>query len=431
MPTAKKAKAPKYCVHKPSGRAYVRIRGQFHYIGEHGTRESLEAYGRIVVELAAQPDVSAAVRTASTGLTVVELADAYHEYCKGYYRKKDGTPSGWLDHIQLVLDKHLSELYGRTPAADFEPKAFKAIRQPLVDAGNSRPYVNKLMPIVTRCFKWGASEELIPTFVYHGLTAVEGLRKGRTTAREPAPILPVEGSLVDATLPYLPPIVADMLKFQRLTGCRPGEVCQLRPMDLDRSGEVWTYRPASHKTEHHDNGRERIIFIGPQAQAVILPYLLRDAAAHCFSAAESETKRHVEIRARRKSKLTPSQPNRRKAQPMQRAKDHYTKDSYARAIRRGVAKANKAILEDAKEIQTDTGTQKEVEAALDMRWPTIEGKQDTAFYVVDIKKGKDAVYFQHQGQLSKASKQLEDLRTRTNPQQRTVTRKPPKKKRPN
>ena len=48
---------------------------------------------------------------------------------KGYYRKKDGTPSGWLDHIQLVLDKHLADLYGRTPAADFGPKAFKAIRQ--------------------------------------------------------------------------------------------------------------------------------------------------------------------------------------------------------------------------------------------------------------------------------------------------------------
>ena len=94
MPTAKKAKAPKYCLHKPSGRAYVRIRGQFRYIGDHGTRESLEAYGRIVAELAAQPDVSAAVRKASVaGLTVVELADAYHEFCKSYYRKKDGTPS--------------------------------------------------------------------------------------------------------------------------------------------------------------------------------------------------------------------------------------------------------------------------------------------------------------------------------------------------
>jgi len=171
MPTAKKLKAPKYCLHKPSGRAYLRIRGRVHYLGEHGTQESLEAYGRIIAELAAKPDVSAAVRIATPGLTVVELADAYHEFCKGYYRKKDGTPSGRLDHIQLVLDKHLAALYGRTPAADFGPKAFKAIRQRLVDAGNSRPYVNKLMPIVTRCFKWGASEELIPASVYHGLTA--------------------------------------------------------------------------------------------------------------------------------------------------------------------------------------------------------------------------------------------------------------------
>ena len=163
---------------------------------------------------------------------------------KGYYRKKDGTPSGWLDHIHLVLDKHLADLYGRTPAADFGPKAFKAIRQRLVDAGNSRPYVNKLMPIITSVSSGEPAEELIPASVYHGLTAVEGLRKGRTTAREPAPILPVEEALVEATLPHLPPIVADMVKFQRLTGCRPGEVCQLRPMDLDRSGEVWQYRPA-------------------------------------------------------------------------------------------------------------------------------------------------------------------------------------------
>ena len=82
----------------------------------------------------------------------------------------------------------------------------------------------------------------------------------------------------------MPAVVADMVRFQRRTGCRPGEVCQLRPMDMDRSSEVWQYRPASHKTEYL--GRERIIFIGPKAQAVILPYLLRDAATYCFSPAE-------------------------------------------------------------------------------------------------------------------------------------------------
>ena len=63
--------------------------------------------------------------------------------------------------------------------------------------------------------------------------------------QELLPPLTAQEALVEATIPYLPPIVADMVKIQRLTGCRPGEVCQLRPMDLDRSGEVWTYRPAS------------------------------------------------------------------------------------------------------------------------------------------------------------------------------------------
>ena len=86
--------------------------------------------------------------------------------------------------------------------------------------------------------------------------------------------------MVDATLPYLPVVVADMVRFQRLTGARPGEVCQLRPCDVERGGEVWQYRPESHKTQHH--GRERIIYIGPQAQDVLRPYLLRDAQAHCF-----------------------------------------------------------------------------------------------------------------------------------------------------
>ncbi len=55
---------------------------------------------------------------------------------------------------------------------------------------------------------------------------------------------------------------------------RPGEVCALRPVDIDRSGDVWEYKPLGHKTEHHD--RSRMIYIGPQAQAVLTPFLFRD-----------------------------------------------------------------------------------------------------------------------------------------------------------
>jgi hypothetical protein len=114
---------------------------------------------------------------------------------------------------------------------------------------------------------------------------------------------------------------------------------------VDRSDEVWKYRPESHKTEHH--GRERIIYVGPKAQQVLLPYLLRDAQLNCFSPAESEAKRHEEQRARRRTRVQPSQRNRRKARPARVPRTAYTKDSYNRAITRGIEKANKQRREEA------------------------------------------------------------------------------------
>src|SRR5262249_52262271 len=128
-------------------------------------------------------------------------------------------------------------------------------------------------------------EELIDESVYRALATVPGLQQGRTAAIEYEPVGPVAGGDVEATLKHLPKVVKAMVQFQRLTGARPSEVCILRPQDLDRTGTVWTYSPATHKTEHH--GRQRRIFVGPRAQAVLLPWLLRPADAYCFSPRES------------------------------------------------------------------------------------------------------------------------------------------------
>lgn len=110
---------------------------------------------------------------------------------------------------------------------------------------------------------------------------------------------------------------------------------------MDRSGDVWEYRPADHKTAYR--GRERCIYIGPKTQAVLLPYLLRDAQVQCFSPAESEQQRHVEQRAVRKTPVQPSQ----RAKPVRAPATCYTKDSYNRAITRAIVKANKARTEEA------------------------------------------------------------------------------------
>jgi integrase len=173
--------------------------------------------------------------------------------------------------------------------------------------------------------------ELVPPTVYQALQAVKGLRAGRSEARESKPIPPVAEGTVNDTLPHLPRVVADMVRLQLLTGARPGEVCGIRPCDITRgTNGVWTYRPERHKTEHH--GRERRIFIGPEGQAVLAPYLDRDPEAYCFTPAAADAERNEKRRAGRRSPMTPSQSLRKAKGKLHR--ERYTKDSYNRAVAR-------------------------------------------------------------------------------------------------
>ena len=114
--------------------------------------------------------------------------------------------------------------------------------------------------------------------------------RNRSKARETARILPVEDDVVEKTIGHLPLVVADMVRFQRLAGCRPGEVCAITPSLVDRSNDVWKVKLVEHKTAWR--GQNRTIYVGPKAQAVLAPYLLRGPDAHCFSPKESERKRH-------------------------------------------------------------------------------------------------------------------------------------------
>ncbi len=49
-----------------------------------------------------------------------------------------------------------------------------------------------------------------------------------------------------ACLPFTAFVVADMVRLQLLAGCRPEEICLLRPVDIDQSDPVcWVYWPGS------------------------------------------------------------------------------------------------------------------------------------------------------------------------------------------
>jgi integrase len=115
------------------------------------------------------------------------------------------------------------------------------------------------------------------------LSAVRGLRAGRTEARETKPVTPVPDAHIEAIKDHVAPIVWDMVQVQLLTGMRPGEVVLMRPLDIDTTGVVWHYRPLTHKTEHH--GKPRVVAIGPKAQRILRPLLTPHLHAFIFAPA--------------------------------------------------------------------------------------------------------------------------------------------------
>src|SRR5262249_4156280 len=155
------------------------------------------------------------------------------------------------------------------PAADFGPTKLETVRQRMILAGVSRNVINQRVGRIKRMFCWAVSKEHVPANVHHALVTGKGLQQGRTNAPEPLPIEPVPPGDVDATLPVLSPTVASMVKVQLMTGCRPGEICGMTATEIDRSGPIWIYRPAQHKTAWR--GKKREIAIGPKAQEVLQP----------------------------------------------------------------------------------------------------------------------------------------------------------------
>jgi integrase len=331
------ARIPSYRLHKPSGQAVVTLSGKDQYLGRHGSAESRTAYERLLAEWLANRRRPPEPQGTFPDLTLNELLVAYWDHVQTYY-VKDGRPTSEPGTIRQAL-RPVRELYGETRAGDFGPMALKAVRQAMIERGWCRGFINKQINRVKKLFSWAAGEELLPLAIYQALTTVDGLRKDRTEAREKPPVGPVPDAVVEKTLPFLTPTVAAMVRLQRLTGMRPGEVVLMRAVDIDRSDPAcWTYRPARHKSQHHD--RERLIYLGPKAQALLRPFLTLDVTGYLFSPRRSVEQWRAEQRARRGSPLTPSQATRRpKPNPERTHGELYDDGAYRKVIRKACKKA--------------------------------------------------------------------------------------------
>lgn len=157
---------------------------------------------------------------------------------------------------------------------EFGPLRLKAFRDSLIAEKLSRSSINHATNRTRRIFKWGVENELVEPRILEGLRAVAGLRFGKSDAKETEPVRPVADAHIDAVLPHCSPQVAAMIALQRICGMRSGEVVQMRTCDINTAGTVWTYSPATHKTQYR--GHQRTVYIGPKGQAVLQEWLRAD-----------------------------------------------------------------------------------------------------------------------------------------------------------
>jgi integrase len=327
-------KTPSYRLHKATGQAVVTLNGRDVYLGKHGTPESKSEYDRLLAEWLAAGRTSVPRRGKTPAdFSVTELVDQYQAFADGYYIK-NGKPTKEVTTIAYALG-HVLPLYRHTPAARFGPLALKTVRREMIAAKLCRSEVNRRVRIIIRAFKWAVENELIPPEVHQALAAVAGLRQGRSEAPEAPPVKPVAVELVKATLPHVSRQIKAMILMQYWTGMRPGEVCAMRTCDVNQTGDVWTYRPESHKTEHH--GKARSIFIGPKAIAVLRPWLRPDEPkAYLFSPKQATAERLAKRREGRATPLYPSHVThmvkKRKKKSRRSPGECYSADSYRKAI---------------------------------------------------------------------------------------------------
>jgi integrase len=327
---------PVYRRHKPSKQAVCTVRlpgGTYKqlYLGKYKSAASKAEYSRVVELVSANDGI---YPVAGRDLTVNEAMIRFVKHCDEYYVDAAGSPTGTAADLKITLG-YLKRSYGGMLLAEFNPVHLKVLREQLIADGRVRSQVNKRIGHVRLFYRWCVESMLVPPAVLDTLRAVRPLAPGRCGAAEGKPVEPANPADVEKVIPKLPPAVRAIVQLLRFSGCRPSEIATLRACDLDRSKEIWAYTPPLHKGAWR--GKARVIYFGPQAQAVLAPWLVCSGGPeeYVFSPKRSE---ELRSRERAESRATPQYPshmarNKRK-RVGRRLADRYNHRALAYATRR-------------------------------------------------------------------------------------------------
>ncbi len=213
---------------KKNGKIYVRcyvtregVRKDVH-LGVWGTREAEAVYRQLCAQFYTGGPAAAEPQPEDTS-----LAELFRTFLLDAQRR--------MHFKQLHLHKRIIRIvYGLYPdlrVKDFTARTYRVVRQHLVtlspcppadaekSSGRPRPwgraYVNRLMKTLQSIIKWGISYDMVSPAVLAKIDTVPALREGEEDLHETEDRLDVPDMAVRATLSYMTPTVADMVRIQR------------------------------------------------------------------------------------------------------------------------------------------------------------------------------------------------------------------------
>ncbi len=273
------------------GRARVRVRGKDIALGQWGSAEANAAYRRLVAELSV--DGGPAVVTGDV-LTVAQLVARHQE------AEHERSPKEQAQFAYACAP--LVALYGPEPATAIDAAALEAVRDAMASGlwmtelekareqtrgrkvGWCRNVCNRRLTRIKTLWRWAERKKLVPAGAHANLKTVPGLGKGSRKVRHTADRAAADLETARKVARHAPPVVAAMLELQALVGMRSCEVRVMRSVDVDRSGDVWTYRPTADKSAWREHQAPRTVPLGPECQRILGFWLRPDEPeAYLFS----------------------------------------------------------------------------------------------------------------------------------------------------
>lgn len=255
--------------------------------------------------------------------TANEMLDKWTAHAREYYSEKEASAvSGGL--------RKFRELFGKRPLESLTHADMLKFRDEMLKARLARTTINKRLGYVKRMAAWALDELLMSAQTKAELTQISNLKPGRSAARETVPVTAAPDDAIEKALAFMPPSLANMVRVHRLTGMRPAEMCSLNWRDVEKREKIWVYRPDHHKNEWR--GQPRAIVIGPRAQKLLASYAGNEPFV--FSPALAMRERYEEMRARRKTKVQPSQIDRSCADAIRHPGEVWDVCAYGAAVRR-------------------------------------------------------------------------------------------------